>query len=367
MILIFSSARHQQNFPSRHIQMVSVSSRLVRGSFLLPLLVAGCSSSGGGGAKDGSCSSSAASATLAGPCDLADHVGQFSLALEAASGSTPAYSQLAGSVHDKVDPSTVWTAAMTSGGCSVLTGPTYTCATKCVSPQICVAQDTCGAAHTLQSAGDVTLTGVGCARTEAFMPASGYFDSLTGIAYPPVDPGTALSISAAGGAAAAFTLHGEGIEPLAVPTGMLSLVSGQDLTVTWTAPLAASMASIQIVIDAAHHGGTLARLECDTLPDTGTATIDGALVAALISKGVAGFPTITITRRAVDSTMIGAGCVDFSVSSSVTSAIMVCQAAGSCTVSCNCGGSSGSGACSGAASDVPCAPGMTCQADLTCK
>ena len=287
--------------------------------------------------------------------------------LQPASGSTPAYSQFAGAVYDKVDPSTVWTAAMTSGGCSLLTGPTFTCATKCVSPQICVAQDTCGDARAVASAGTVTLDGVGCPRPEAFMGASGYFDGLTDAAYPPAAPGAALSISAAGGASGAFTLHGEGLEPLAVPNGALTLVSGQALTVTWTPPASPEAGTIEIVVDAAHHGGTLARLECGALPDTGTATIDGALVAALVSKGVAGFPTITITRRTVDSTSIAAGCVDFSVSSSVTNAITVCQSAGSCTMSCNCGGSSGNGACSGAASDVPCAQGTTCQADLTCK
>ena len=303
---------------------------------------------------------------LRGTCSLASHVGAFSLVLQAATGSTPAYSQLIGSVYDKVDPSTVWTAQMTVGGCSVLTGPTYTCATKCVSPELCVAQDTCGAAHSLESAGTVTLTGVGCPRAESFMGASGYFDSLSDATYPPAHPGAPLSIAAAGGASGPFTLNGEGVDPLELGGGSLSLISGQALTVTWTPPTQAAMQQIQIVIDAAHHGGTLARLECDGLPDTGSATIDGGLIAYLISKGVAGFPTITVTRRTADSTTIASGCVDFIVSSAVTSAVTVCQSAASCTMSCNCGGSSPSGACTGAASDVACPQGMTCQVDLTC-
>jgi len=339
-------------------------------SLTASLMACGGGGGGGAGGASGACAAGGSSGQvspgpLQGACGLGTRIGQFSLSLLAASGTTPAYTQFSGAVYDRVDPSTVWLTKMTVGSCSVLTGPTYTCATKCTSPQICVAQDTCGPSRTVQDAGAIMLRGLGCPRTESPAGASGYFDGLTGLPYPPATPGAAVSITAAG-ATAAFTLSGQGVEPLQFDGSALTLVSGQDLAVSWTPPnVAGGAQTIKITIDAAHHGGTSARLECVGLPDTGAATIDGGLIAFLISQGVAGFPTIDVTRQTADSTTLATGCVDFTVASTVSSPITVCQSAGACVKSCNCGYAGAP--CLGQAGDVACAAGTTCQSDLTCQ
>lgn len=309
---------------------------------------AGCGSSGGG---TGSCATSPsldASAPLHGQCSLATHVGQFTLALNEAD----AYSEFGGAVYDAVNPSSLWVTQMTVGSCRVQTGLSN-CSPVCAASQICGLDGQCHAMRTSQSVGDVTLSGVGCPRTESYKgAATGYLEDIH-TPYPPAAAGAPLAISAAGGAYSAFTLHAEGVEPLVFDGSSLSLISGQDLTVTWTQPAQVGEGQIQIVIDAAHHGGTAAQLECDGVADTGSITIDGSLIAYLISKGTAGFPQITVARLTADSTTIAPGCVDFTVLSSVTSPIAVCTSAGSCVVSCN--------------SNADCTAPATCQTDLTCK
>ena len=64
---------------------------------------------------------------------------------------------------------------------------------------------------------------------------------------------------------------------------------------------------------------------------TGSATIPAGLINQLIEKGTAGFPTISLTRRTLDSQTIEPGCVDLSVASPVEREIEV-----EGVVSCNC-------------------------------
>jgi hypothetical protein len=336
-----------------------------------------CNGGGGGNGTGGAgggavCGAGGASgetgpASLHGACALSTRVGQFGLSLLAMNGTSPPYTQFSGAVYDAVDPGTVWIPKMTVGSCTVLSGPTFRCTTRCVSPQICVAQDTCGPSRSVQDAGTITLTGLGCPRTEKLVGSSGYFDGLSGVAYPPAAAGAPIAFAATGGAAAPFTLRGAGIEPLQFDGSGLTLIGGQDLVVTWTPPAnAGGSQTIKITINAAHHGGTAARLECTGLPDTGSTTVDGALIGYLISQGVAGFPTIDVSRQTVDSTTVASGCVDFTVDSTVSSPLAVCQSVGgACVKSCNCGYAGMP--CSGESADVVCAAGTTCQADLTCK
>jgi hypothetical protein len=88
-------------------------------------------------------------------------------------------------------------------------------------------------------------------------------------------------------------------------------------------------------------------IECDT-EDTGSLEISAALVTKLLDLGVAGFPTVIVTREAVGSVTIAPGRVDLIVSSVVEHAVQV----------------SGLTSCS---ADTDCPSGQTCQSDLTCK
>ena len=88
-------------------------------------------------------------------------------------------------------------------------------------------------------------------------------------------------------------------------------------------------------------------IECDA-DDTGSLEIAAPLVTELINLGVAGFPTIIVTRKSVGSTTIAQGRVDLIVSSDVEHEVQV-SGVTSCT------------------DDMDCPSGQTCQSDLTCK
>ena len=89
-------------------------------------------------------------------------------------------------------------------------------------------------------------------------------------------------------------------------------------------------------------GGQLA------LSDSGSLELDGALITELLDLGVAGFPSIIVTRRAVGSAAIAAGRVDLVLSSKVEHFVDI----------------AGLTSCS---ADSDCPDGQTCQDDLTCK
>jgi hypothetical protein len=67
-----------------------------------------------------------------------------------------------------------------------------------------------------------------------------------------------------------------------------------------------------------------------------------------LNLGVAGFPTVVVTRSATGSTTIAPGRVDLVVSSTIERSVEIAGLT-SCTA------------------DTDCQPGQTCQSDLTCK
>jgi hypothetical protein len=71
-------------------------------------------------------------------------------------------------------------------------------------------------------------------------------------------------------------------------------------------------------------------------------------VSKLLNLGVAGFPTVIVTRHLVGSTVIPPGRVELEISSTVEQAVMI-DGLNSCT------------------DKADCPNGQDCQADLTCK
>jgi hypothetical protein len=88
-------------------------------------------------------------------------------------------------------------------------------------------------------------------------------------------------------------------------------------------------------------------ISCDTA-DSGSLEIGGALITELLGLGVAGFPTIIVTRQAVGSATIAEGRIDLLLASSLEYAVQI-DGLTSCT------------------DDVDCSDGQTCQSDLTCQ
>jgi hypothetical protein len=305
----------------------------------------GCSSSGGGG-SGGSGGGGNSGDLLFKPCAASAYVRGFAIELLQPDGDA-AYSQLNGAVTDRVSPREVWQQVASEGNCRVEAGPTLNCTAACASEEECGGTQ-CVPRPKAQSVGNLTLTGVGA--TAPVMPTSGgvYYTSLP---YPPFAPGDAVTLQAAGGVYPAFTLTGRGIAPMVFSgAGLPTVTMGQSFTTTWTAPAQSGAAKVTVRLEIAHHGGLAARLLCD-VPDTGTITIPAALITKLIEQGTAGFPTVSVTRQTVDSTMLAHGCVELKVASAIERPVMV-QGVTSCNDLVD--------------PPILCPPGLTCGGDLKC-
>jgi hypothetical protein len=319
-------------------------------------VLSGCGSSGsdpggGGGAAGGGMP---AAALPYKPCEPAARVGGFSVQLIAArTGDTaaPAITQVAGGVNDRGDPADARETAARDGDCKLLVGPQLVCNPTCAGSQICAGQGRCVAAPASQMVGTVTITGLAAPIALTPIVSSDivrYYTSLpASTPFPPFGAEAEVELAAAGGAYGAFTLAGRGIEPLVFAGAGLAVAHDRPLAISWTPPAKAASARILMVLDIAHHGGIPARVECD-VADTGAATIPAGLIGKLVERGTAGFPTISLTRRTVDSTALAPGCVDFSVASSIERDVQVENVI-------SCGG------------DLPCPGGRTCGVDQKCE
>jgi hypothetical protein len=317
---------------------------------LLTAATAGCGSSGGGGgggtgggASGGS--GGAGSVQLAGPCDDAAAAGNLSLVLK------DAFSQFGGAVYDKPDPSNDWSATMTSGDCRLIVPPQISCSPACGSGTVCVAKNQCGAPQVFHTVGTITITGLNSAVTANPVgnPPTQYFASIS--EFPPAAPGAVITLTTTGGDYAPFTLKGQGIDPLVFPAPTAMVKDNQPLPFTWTPPTAGNATRIVAELNFSRHGNTKQAVTCD-LPDTGSSQIPATLVHALLSLGTAGFPTLTLTRRTIDSTTIAPGCVDFAVAAYVEQPVMI-----EGVTSCNCNGAE----CQEKEDPLPCPSGRTCR------
>jgi hypothetical protein len=105
--------------------------------------------------------------------------------------------------------------------------------------------------------------------------------------------------------------------------------------------------SVHVKLDISHHGGSKGEIACD-VDDKGALTIASELISALLDLGVAGFPTVRVTRHLEGEAKIPAGRVQLIVSSLAEEAVVV----------------PGLVSCAGA---DDCPEGKTCLGDLTCS
>jgi hypothetical protein len=278
------------------------------------------------------------------PCDLANRVGGFALSLVGPMPPIPAVAHFTGKVADRVDSRDLWQSQAREGDCRLVTRSNPFCDPACSGDRFCGSENQCVPEPTLQDVGTVTLSGLSEPVT---------VKGINGMYYAPLPMmpfavGADLRMMAAGGRHGSFSLAGRGIEPLVFESVALHVLRDVPLPLGWTPP-AAEPASTRILasLDIAHHGGIAARLECD-FADTGSGTIPARLITKLIERGIAGFPTINLTRRTVDSTALAAGCVELVVASWVERGVQVEN-----VVSC--------------VEDRQCPAGQSCGRDLKCR
>jgi hypothetical protein len=314
-----------------------LSSKLARGfgGFVTVCLVAaGC----GGGETDGP--------DVTESPDIA--LGGFLIDLVPAMGTTAPFTSVLGKVYDGATPSPiVWTLEEEGSGCQLLVPHVPFCDPRCGGAEVCAAESRCVAYPTAQELGAVRMKGVG--TVEVPMAAiGGTYQPPTSAAlpYPPLAEGATVQISASGGALGSFTVQSKGIAPI-VSSGAVPLRAGAPLALTWTRPAQPDLSRIEVKLDISHHGGTKGKVECN-VPDTGALDIPASQISKLVALGVAGFPTVTVTRVASGTTGVKAGRVSLRVSSGVERAVEIPDVQ-SCT------------------DDSQCPAGKTCQTDLRCQ
>ena len=318
----------------------------------------GSSSSGatGSGAGKGGSSNSGGSASgssaMSGSTGSDELVGSFQVQvvqddMDPTTGST----SVIGKVSDGPSPSAViWEVAQEDGDCRLEKPRVPFCDGGCGS-DVCVEDGVCQPYATGHAVGEVKLSGVNSMGggselvlkeiAKSYQPPAG-----TMFAYPPFAEGDPITVHAAGGDYAAFDLGAKGVAPVAFSSDDFELEEGKALALTWNGSTDPKAARVRIKLDISHHGGSRGQIECDA-DDSGALTISAALMSELIGLGVAGFPSVILTRVSTGSARIAVGRVELAVSSKVERIVTVAGFE-SCT------------------EDADCLDGKTCQADLTC-
>jgi hypothetical protein len=277
-------------------------------------LVAACSSSesatpeGAGGAGSAGDTSSAGDTGSAGDTSLAGSAGTASaplngtitLRLKEANPVTgaKAFSVAGGTVYDGVVPEAFpLEVALEEPGCQLLKPSLPFCSEPCGGDAVCVADDTCVAYPKPQNVGVLRLSGLisGAAAMDPFPPSFAY--QSESLPHPPCVEGEQVGLGANG-----LNIGVWCVAPLIVTNTEFPVRREQALELTWEAPAEPDRTRIQIKLDVSHHGGKKGEIGCD-VPDSGSFEIPASLVTALVDLGLAGYPTIVLTRTASGSAL----------------------------------------------------------------
>lgn len=318
-------------------------------SFLGAACSLACSSSspsGNGAAGAGGGSAAGGSPNTAGEVGKSDAiVGGFIVELVPQKSDTPPYTNVSGEVFDGPSPATlVWDVKNESGGCQLLEPRVPFCDPSCGGSAVCVDDGKCQAHPTAQDLGPIVLKGLGADLTMTAIANSYQADVKS--PYPAAAEGASVSIAVSGGPYGAFELSTAMVSPLQAPATTLQLDTGKALALSWTPAGASATSRMGVKVDISHHGGSKGRIECD-VPDTGALEISAALITKLIQLGVAGYPSVTLTRSTGAQTSIAPGKVTLQALSAVSIELQV----------------AGVTSCS---TDDDCPKGKICQSNETC-
>jgi hypothetical protein len=318
------------------------------------------SSGGSGGAGTAGSGGTAGSAGAAGASGepSSPRVGYFDIKLvppdPATDPPTEGLTSLVGKIYesplaDVFVENMLWEPSEEQEGCRLLEPRVPFCDPSCEFGETCVEDGQCAARPATVSVGTVTVQGLRTAEgaTEFSMePVGNNYQSPT-LPYPAFAEGDPIRLESSGGDFQPFAIESTGISQLQTSSGgPLPMEREQPLALSWIAAGQPDLATIQIKVDIAHHGGARGKIVCETA-DTGSFSVPAPLVNRLMNLGIAGFPTAVLTRKAVGSTQMEHGRVELTALSTVELGIQI-----EGLVSCN--------------EDADCPDGQTCQDDLKC-
>ncbi len=228
--------------------------------------------------------------------------GTFQLSVVAPSAETSGFTSMLGRPYEGPYPQAIiWEEQTKAGVCRLLAPRVPFCDPPCAAgAQVCVEDDVCQPYPKLLAVGNVEVAGM--AKPFAMKPVLGTYQIVgVKLPYPAFAEGDALTFTASGDvSAAAFTMHGKGIAPLVVSKGE-HVLDGSPVKLGWEAAKDPSLTTISAVFDVSYHGGTKGKVQCEA-PDTGSLTVPGDMLKALIELGTSGFPKVEITRVAKGTT-----------------------------------------------------------------
>jgi hypothetical protein len=301
------------------------------------------------GAGGSNASGSGGSGGTAGSSDDVELYGTFNVTLVPAleETMTAAMTQIIGRVRDGETPeAAVWKLEMEQGGCKLYVPNAVLCQPSCGSSAVCADTNMCKSYPNATSVGIVTLTGVGASPISMDVIAGNYQPKAgTMVPYPPCAEGDMVALEADGGGHGKIEIKALCVAPLEFP-GPIMYERGAALKVTWKAP-GKSTGPIAVKLDLSHHGGSKGKIECE-VPDNGSFEVPATLMDRLVDLGVAGFPTVSLTRSSVATGSGNASHVELDISSPQERPVVI----------------PGLTSCS---EDKDCPSGKTCQTDRSCK
>jgi hypothetical protein len=238
---------------------------------------------------------------------------------------TAAYARLLGQALAGETPSpTRWTMSAEEGDCRLFEPSAPFCEPKRTGGAVCVDDGVRAGYPRALDLGSATLSGV---RTEdgagrvvmtPVPPSNNY--QLPGsprLLYPPFEPGAEVTLEVTGGELAAFAIDATGFAPLALQAeGELAFEPDVATSLRWDAP-AEPGTRVRVTVDISHHGGQKGEIRCES-EDDGSLEIPASLNEALIALGVAGYPSLQVTRLSSGAVALAQGQVSFSLESPVT-------------------------------------------------
>jgi hypothetical protein len=295
----------------------------------------------------------------AGPIDIDALIGAFNIELVApvppmnGSAARAGYTSIVGRVSTAATPSPIiWETSMSEGGCTLLIPRVPYCETPCGGSAACVEDDVCTPYPRGQSVGTVRIDGLRTVTGPAqitMSPIAFNYQTPAGVTldYPAFSEADPIHLAAEGSAVEAFTIDSLGIAPLALAAGTITIEPDVPLDLHWTAPSRADIGRITIKLDLSHHGGSKGKIECD-IADVGALQISAPMMTALFALGVAGYPSVIVTRVATHEVQTAQGRIELRVASAIEKFVEI----------------PGLVSCSG---DGQCTAPATCQPDLTCR